>query len=315
MKNRRPLADILRARAVDPSMLVPQTLAHCAEHPLVALSLARTVEACLPGARRFPHVALVGPADSGKRAIAHAVARELVQPVLELDLGCASGSSDLHAVFKEAADGTVVLVHGLEHAPPPALRDLARAASGTRLDTGSAAAAANALPGFDDFERAMRRSGRGSRRYAAFTIIATARATIDFGAPHLAWVDRTLYVERTAVTEAVRMRRVLGRMGLLVADAHLEAYAGACVNFAVRTLTGLSVLVEWMQAEGLTAVDASVPAERLFGLLGPLANPEHVQRQLEAVAALKAAEAAVTPAAPAPADPQAQARRSGLILP
>lgn len=315
MKNRRPIADILRARAVDPSMLVPQTLEHCAEHPLVARSLSRTVEACLPGARRFPHMVLVGPADSGKRAIAHAVARELVQPVLELDLGGACESGELHAVFKEASDGTVVLVHGLEHAPPPALRDLARAAGGRSLDVGPASAAASMLPGLDEFERKMRRPGRSPKRYAAFTIIATARATPDFGAPHLSWVDRTLYLERTAVTESVRMRRVLGRMGLAVADAHLEAYAGACVNFAVRTLSGLSVLVEWMQAEGLASVDASVPAERLFGLLGPLANPEHVQRQLEAVAALKAAEATVTSAASAPTDPHAQARGSGVILP
>jgi len=315
MKNRRPLADILRARAVEPSMLVPQTLAHCAEHPLAALSLSRTVEACLPGARRFPHMALVGPADSGKRALAYAIARELVQPVLELDLGGATSSAELHAVFKEAADGTVVLVHGLESASPPALRDLSRAAAGIRLDTGSAAAAANALPGFDDFERMIRRSSRTPKRYSEFTIIAASRTALDANAPHLRWIDRTLYLERSAATESARLRRILGRVGLTVADGHVDLYAGACVNLAVRTLAGASVLVEWMQSEGLTVVDAGTPIERLYGLLGPLANPEHVQRQLEAVAALKAAEAAVTPAAPPPADPQAQARRSGLILP
>jgi hypothetical protein len=67
-----------------PSLLELQapTLNHMSEAPGLAATLARAVQASLETGPRFPHLLLIGPADSGKQTIAATVARELGAPLV-----------------------------------------------------------------------------------------------------------------------------------------------------------------------------------------------------------------------------------------
>lgn len=307
MKNRRPIADIIRSCEVDHTVLALHSLHHFHENPALAGLLSRAVEASLRGSHRFPHTVLCGPADSGKRSLAHAVARELVQPVLELDMHAVRGADDLHAVFKEAGDGAIILLTHLEVAPPQALRDLQRAVGQrTRLDAPRAAMPHDGPVGKDwvaamsELEFAPRKSARAAKPYDAFTVIATTRVPLDPSVNVVGWVERTYHLGRTAETEAFRVRRALARRAHSVDEASVAAIAEAMVSFGIRTLAGVGTLVEWMRAEGVTAMDASARIDELVSLLAPMANPAHAERHRKELEC----ERASSPAQASPESPE-----------
>jgi hypothetical protein len=283
----------------------------------VAGLLGRAVESSLRGSHRFPHTVLCGPADSGKRSLVHAIARELVQPVLELDMHAVRGSGDLHAVFKEAGDGAIVLLTHLEAAPPQALRDLQRAVGQRmRLDAPhpgmhhDTPAGKDWVAALSELEFGPRKSARALKPYDAFTVIATTRVPLDPSVNVVGWVERTYHLGRTAETEAFRLRRALARRALWLDEASVNAIAEAMVSFGIRTLAGVATLVEWMRAEGVTTMDASQRVEELVSIFAPMAHPAHAERQRKALECDRAptepiAHAAASPASssPAPSSP------------
>jgi hypothetical protein len=307
MKNRRPIADIIRSCDVDHTVLELRSLHHFHENPALAGLLSRAVEASLHGSHRFPHTVLCGPADSGKRSLVHAIARELVQPVLELDMHAVRGSVDLHAVFKEAGDGAIVLLTHLEAAPPQALRDLQRAVGQRmRLDAPhpgmhhDTPAGKDWVAALSELEFGPRKSARALKPYDAFTVIATTRVPLDPSVNVVGWVERTYHLARTAESEAFRVRRALARRALSLDEASVAAIAEAMVSFGIRTLAGVGTLVEWMRAEGVTAMDASARVEELVSLLAPMANPAHAERHRKALEC----ERVSLPAQPSPESPE-----------
>ncbi len=283
--------------AVQPALLVPPTLNHFAEDPALARSLGRAIEECLRGRRRFPHTLLCGPADSGKRSVARAIAKELAEPATTLSMSGVTGPADIDAAFRDASDRGILVVDGLELATPPALRDLGRAASGVRLEPAPGKAC-------DEFEQLLRRQSQAGKRYPSVTVIATTRDTVDPTAPWFGWVERTYYLGRTPEAEAARLRRVLARCGHSLDEGSLLAAAALVVDLGIRTLAAASALVEWIRDQGATAVDASGRIDELVAVFGPLANPERVKQRM----ADGSAEPAEADAAPAPA-------ASRLILP
>jgi hypothetical protein len=72
------------------------------------------------------------------------------------------------------------------------------------------------------------------------------------------------------------------------------------VSFGIRTLAGVGTLVEWMRAEGVTAMDASARVEELVSLLAPMANPAHAERHRKALEC----ERVSLPAQPSPESPE-----------
>ena len=319
MKNRRPIADIIRSCEVDHTVLALHSLHHFHENPAVAGLLGRAVESSLRGSHRFPHTVLCGPADSGKRSLVHAIARELVQPVLELDMHAVRGSGDLHAVFKEAGDGAIVLLTHLEAAPPQALRDLQRAVGQRmRLDAPhpgmhhDTPAGKDWVAALSELEFGPRKSARALKPYDAFTVIATTRVPLDPSVNVVGWVERTYHLGRTAETEAFRLRRALARRALWLDEASVNAIAEAMVSFGIRTLAGVATLVEWMRAEGVTTMDASQRVEELVSIFAPMAHPAHAERQRKALecdraptepiahAAASSASSSPAPSSPAP---------------
>jgi hypothetical protein len=317
MKNRRPIADIIRSCEVDHTVLALHSLHHFHENTAVAGLLGRAVESSLRGSHRFPHTVLCGPADSGKRSLVHAISRELVQPVLELDMHAVRGSGDLHAVFKEAGDGAIVLLTHLEAAPPQALRDLQRAVGQRmRLDAPhpgmhhDTPAGKDWVAALSELEFGPRKSARALKPYDAFTVIATTRVPLDPSVNVVGWVERTYHLGRTAETEAFRLRRALARRALWLDEASVNAIAEAMVSFGIRTLAGVATLVEWMRAEGVTTMDASQRVEELVSIFAPMAHPAHAERQRKALECDRAptepiAHAAASPASssPAPSSP------------
>ena len=279
-------------KSVDPACLVPPTLAHFTENAALGASIGRAIEACLRDRRRFPHTLLRGPADSGKRLLAAVIAKELSEPILSLDISCTTGAADLHAVFKEAGDRSIVLVTGVDIAPPPAVRDLARGASRQRLD----GTAAQGPVGFPEIDRVLRRGARGPKRYADFALIATARGRVDAAAVQFGWLERTHDLARNAGTEAARLGRVFRRVGLAADQPAIERIAHVSVDFGIRTLQAAATVVEWAQAEGLVALEDAVHGDAIMAALEPSANAEcvqHTQQLMESIEA-QASEAAAT---------------------
>jgi hypothetical protein len=227
------------------------------------------------------------------------------------------GSVDLHAVFKEAGDGAIVLLTHLEAAPPQALRDLQRAVGQRmRLDAPhpgmhhDTPAGKDWVAALSELEFGPRKSARALKPYDAFTVIATTRVPLDPSVNVVGWVERTYHLGRTAETEAFRLRRALARRALWLDEASVNAIAEAMVSFGIRTLAGVATLVEWMRAEGVTTMDASQRVEELVSIFAPMAHPAHAERQRKALECDRAptepiAHAAASPASssPAPSSP------------
>ncbi|MEN9642913.1 MAG: hypothetical protein RIR77_2102 [Planctomycetota bacterium] len=259
-------------------LLAAPSLTHLREAPALASTLSRTVEECQRSGCRFPHTLLVGPSDSGKRGLVSTIAAELAVPVIAVDATIIGSSDDLHAAFRRALDGSIVVISGMEGALPAMLRDIARAAARNRLSgTGGARPTFPGTPGnwgtpnfkgmagipgfpgiggFSTDEPDPR--ARASRRYEDFTIILTSRSPIPVDSGHCNWIERTFYLTRTQASEAVRLERVLQRAGLNI-DAAGAASLGRCVSdFGLRTLTCASLVAEWMRSNGLTTVTHDV---------------------------------------------------------
>ncbi|MFM9180838.1 MAG: hypothetical protein ACKOV8_06285 [Phycisphaerales bacterium] len=281
-------------KTVDASFLGPPTLNHLAENAALGVSVGRAIEACLRDRRRFPHTLLRGPADSGKRLLAAVIAKELSEPLLSLDISCTTSSEDLQAVFKEAGDRSIVLVTGLDIAPAAAVRDIARGVARQRLDGG----AVQRPVGFPEIDQVLRRASRGPKRYADFTLIATARGKVDGSAAQFGWVERSYALARTCETESARLARVFRRAGLAVDQAFLDRAAHMAVAFGIRTLHAAGAVVEWAQGEGLSESNDGIHGDAVLSTLALAANPECVERSQQLVESMEAlaAEAAASDA-------------------
>ena len=271
-------------KSVDASFLVPPTLKHLAESAALGVSVGRAIEACLRDHRRFPHTLLRGPADSGKRLLAAVIAKELSEPILSLDMSCTTGAGDLHAVFKEAGDRSIVLVTGIDIAPAPAVRDIARGAARQRLDAGAVQRPVD----FPEIDQVLRRATRGPKRYADFTLIATARGRVDASAAQFGWVERAYALTRNRESESARLGRVFRRAGLGVDQAFIDRVAQMAVMFGIRTLHAASAVVEWAQGEGLADIHDAAHGDAVVAALAPAANPECVERRQHLVESMEA---------------------------
>lgn len=255
--------------AIEPSILVPPSLAHLAEAPALAASLQRTVEARLRARARFPHTLLVGPADSSKRSIAAVIAAEMAAPVSFLDLVLLQSQEELHAALKDVPAGGIVVASGLDAVHPNVVRDLSRAVSQRRPVV--AAPSRPQMPW--EFDPALARPARAPRPYADFTLIGTAREPLEGAGRLLDWVERQLHLDRTTASEAARIRRALARCGLTLDVASCRTIAERVIASGVRTLPAVAAVAEWMQAEGLQSVSWSSIDCILPGLLKHQADP------------------------------------------
>ena len=247
--------------------LVPPSLSHLVEAPVLASALLRKVEHCFSTRTRFPHTLLQGPADGSKRAIAHAIAAEMAAPVRSLDLALVVSPDDLHSVFRDAAPGAVVLVSGLHAASPMVLRDLARAAARTPI------APQRNRPHLPFADPALVRPERPARPYADFTIIATAREELDCS-QFLEWVEARYYLCRTPATESARVTRLFARSGCQVDAASCRTIAELLVKRRIRTLPGVGAITDWMRSEGIQSVTWRTVDAVVADLLRHQSEPE-----------------------------------------
>lgn len=238
------------AIAVQPSHLVPPSFAHLHEAPGLAPVLERIAVQRLAARQRFPHTLLLGPKGSSKQAVAHLIAAEMAAELHVVDVGTLVSQEELHKTLRKAGRGDIVLVAGLDLASPVLLRDLARAARGRmpiadrpRPDSPwqSLVAPAGAA------ERPL-------RPYADFTVIATLRDPEEVPMPRLDWFEQTFHLRRTVATEAVRIERVLRRVGLGIDAAGSRSLAEYAVRCSIPTLPCVSAVADWMWAEGLQTV-------------------------------------------------------------
>lgn len=265
------------------ALLQPHSLWHFAEHPALRDLLTRAVLAAEAGGTRFPHTLLTGPADSGKRTLAHAIAREFAAPVLEIDMPMVRCSEDLAGVLAMAHPRSVIVLSGLDAATAPALGDLARMAAGIALmedgvarrggfpiardgrDGGEAGwwpFGREAREGREGRERRAERERGEGRDRRGHTIIATAREELPLASGHFGWIERRYFLERTKASELVRVRRAFERLGLLrgqrgqreqrengLTPEAVELVAEMACTAGVRTVEAVAVVADWMRGE------------------------------------------------------------------
>ena len=237
------------APSIHHGLLVPPSLAHLPEGDPLQQPLGCTVEQCLANRVRFPHTLLCGPADSGKRSLAALLAAEMGTSTHFVDVSSIVCAEELHAAFKVANAGSIVVLAGMDTAHPAICRDIARAVARKRP-------AAVAYRPTDAWAAIIDPEARASQSYADFTIIATTRATVDQADPQFRWVERTYFVDRSIEGEAVRLGRLFRRVGIALTPAAIHNIAGFAVSFGVRTLAAASAILDWMRCEGLmTATD------------------------------------------------------------
>ena len=254
-------------RPLLPAHLVPPSLAHLHEAPGLSSTLGRVIERCLQSRTRFPHTLLAGPRDSGKRSLAHLIAAEMAVPIISVELQTVTNSTELHAVFREASAGAIVLVSGLDVASAPAVRDVARAARRIRL------AAAAPPPSFPFLDPALARPERPVRPYADFTVIATARGPQELGEGYLNWVEQRFFLKRSAATEAARLARLFARAGISIDVTGCRTIAGYALSSGIGTMAAAAAVVDWMRAERVSTASWQRLEPLLGELLGYQADP------------------------------------------
>jgi len=268
MTDPNPNAPLPSANAANPlaspAILHPPTLQHFGEHPQLAAALTNTVERCLRMRTRFPHTLLIGGADSGKRSLAHAIAKDLAVGIRELDTLHVTCPEDIESVLRNVPTGGILLVTGFEHAPHGAEVDLTRAmANGMRrirkpADLGS---------WFDIAEREL------GRRGSDFTVIGTTRRPLGKDHQAMRFFDRTYFLSRTEAGEAERLRRCLRRAGVGLDPAAAAAIAAFTVAAGIRTLPSAAMLVEHAEAHGLKHLAESDVAQAMDVIFPACAAP------------------------------------------
>jgi len=251
--------------------LAPQSVCHFTENPYLAAAIARTVDACLVGGRRFPHTVIAGPADAGKRALVAAIARDMCEPLFEVEMSTVTGLHDLHAVFRGCPDRGIVLISGLEPHHAVFGRAIAQAAHRQRLVVSSLPPELG-LPDMSPPEMTPPARARGARRYADFTIIGTMRIPPDAADARVRWVERTYFTWRTRASESVRIGRALQRAGFTVAPEAVERISGAATECGIRTLAAATAVAEWMAANGTSELGPELSLVDLAPVLSPLAR-------------------------------------------
>jgi hypothetical protein len=282
-------------------LLVPPSLAHLPEGDPLQQPLGCTVEQCLANRLRFPHTLLCGPADSGKRSLAALIAAEMGTSAHFVDVSSIVCAEELHAAFKVAPAGSVVVLAGMDAAHAAICRDIARAVARKRP-------AAVAHRPTDAWAAILDPEARASQSYADFTIIATTRASVDQAAPQFRWVERTYFVDRSIEGEAVRLSRLFRRVGIALTPAAIHNIAGFAVSFGIRTLAAASAILDWMRCEGLAAATDDQMAIIVPKLLAASCEPGALEEMAKSLAAAAAQDAASTNEESAPVT-------SKLILP
>ena len=254
-----------------PSLLELQapTLNHMSEAPGLAATLARAVQASLETGQRFPHLLLIGPADSGKQTIAATVARELGAPLVCINPASLQGPDELHDILMTVPRGAVVLVGNLE-GQWAISSDLCRVAQGNRVRK-------MPTPPWALSGESWKRTG-ADEPYRQFTIIATTR---DIDAERYgctAWAELVLYTTRTASTESLRIDRTLRRVGLAPDTEALAKLSEFAVNSGVRTLRLARSIALWAGERNATTLNAELATVALGELSDQLVEPARLVR-------------------------------------
>ena len=260
--------------------LAVPTLSHLHECPSLADTLSVLVEDCLRTRTRFPHMLLSGPADSSKQVVARAVAADMAAPFHHVDAVQLRSPERMHATFRAVPDGAVVLVTGLDVAPPEALHDLARVVD---------ARASVRSPGLMELLRSADREpwqrtgpakSRGGRAYGDFTVVLSSRSHVATDSALHRWVQLQFFTRRDADTEAERMRRAFRWAGYRMDGEPLQGFAQFAIDFGVRTLHFVNAVAAFCRgcerdeaaapdAVPETAIDGiDLPPERLRAVLG-----------------------------------------------
>ena len=298
-----PSAPRTRASArLKPEFLVPPSTAHLAEAPALRAIIDSTVAARLASRERYPHTVIRGPVDSGKRSIACMIAAEMGVTPAVLDWMMIRGPQQLNHFFREIPKGGVAVISGIDRLPAPILHDVARAARRERI--------VPAHPGIhppDWLERVQAHLGQGEaatrvpRRYHDFTIIGTAQPDANLSAIGFSWVERTLTVAPSPDAMHVRVARLLRRAEIAAEGAAVRELAAAMHMLGLRTIPALGAVVDWMEYEGLRALDMHVAMRAVREVLEPSAEHACVEA-MHAIVEAAAAQAPSAPDAPASAE-------------
>lgn len=244
-----------RERETPRSVRMPATsdlrlpsLDHAHEAPKAASMLATAVAEAFRSRTRFPHTAIIGPADSGKRALAAVIADELAVPIVTIDARVMD-PDQLHRVLGDLEKDSMVLVINLEGnwwiGP-----ELERAARGERVTRPW-------TPFNEVHDRGEEWKKAGNAEgYHPFTIVASMRHGQGLNGPAATWAELILHTERTVATERARLERVLRRIGLSVDSDALDTLAQFNVKRDLRTIRVVRKLALWANGKELLAIDA-----------------------------------------------------------
>jgi hypothetical protein len=288
---------------VEPSLLVPRSFLHFREAPSLGPVLERIVLRQLAARRRFPHTLLVGPGGTSKRSLARLIAAEMAVPVHQVDVALLAAPDELHKVLRKAEAGHIVLVAGLDAAAPMALRDLGRA-SKRRIAVGN-----RPLQGGPTDPWAFLAGGdadRASRSYEDFTLIATLRDASEVPAQLIGWFEHTYHLRRSVETEAVRVDRVMRRLGLTLGRAACRTVADHAIRFGIETLQCLEAIADWMRAERQTELDWEQLDRLLPTILEYHVDPARAE-EVRRAAVRRPGSANAAAATAAPEDPETPA--------
>lgn len=260
--------------AVDHSFLHVATLSHAAEHPQLAAVLEGLVEQSLATRRPFPNTMLTGGSDCSKRVLAHAVAADLAVPLVHVDLSALRSPNELHDQLLAVEAGSIVLATAPEHGMHGPLPDLVSAALTGRCVLRNVPAA----------------------RYERFTVILCTRERMPVVLGGRDAVVHRFYVNRTAETEAIRLRRVLCRAGATCDAGAAAALATGVVKMRLPTLGAAAAVAALLERRGVRHLhEVHVDAE-CWKTLMTLADPRWL-RMLAKRDRAAAATAVTDPAA------------------
>lgn len=268
------------------------TLAHAAEHARLVPILEQAVEHALATRQPFPHTMLSGGSDTSKRVLAHAIAADLAAPLAELDLSAMRSPDQLHERLQALEPGAIVLASAGEQALHGPLPDLVSAANCGRCVLRN-------IPG---------------ARYERFTIILCTRDRVDTLLGGRDVFEQRFYFQRTAESEAIRLRRVLRRAGATCSDDAVAALAEGVLTMRLPTIGTAAAVTALLRRRGVAAFDLAQLNEECWKTLMVMADPRWLRTlakrdRRKAQAAAEVATQAAAPAA-APQSPPPPPRAS-----